>query len=152
MYQTTYDILLLSKSPFFSLSTYYQHGCMDCNFSLVCDPLLSLITSMLKLPPIYPVEAAWVPVLFFENEIPYSSMPRFLKVYIMPLGFYKRPTLVPVFTNWKKSKRIFVFVEKGEMQKQHLVFVWQQAPSGERGAPPGSFPRNHAQHPSVKPP
>lgn len=45
----------------------------------------------------------------------------------MPLRFYKRPILVPVFTNKKKqSEEDFTFKKKGGKQKERLVFVLQQ--------------------------
>lgn len=40
------------------------------------------------------------------------GIPHFLKVYVMPLCFYERPTSVPLFTNWKKSNNSFAFVKK----------------------------------------
>lgn len=42
------------------------------------------------------------------------GIPGFLKVRIMLLHFYERPTLVPVFPNQKKSKEDFTFMNKGE--------------------------------------
>ena len=45
----------------------------------------------------------------------------------MPLHFYERPALVPVFINWKISEEDFPFYKKkGEKWKQHLVVVLQQ--------------------------
>ena len=44
-------------------------------------------------------------------DIPFSS-----KVCFTPLHFYKRPTLVPVFFNWKKSKEDFCFFWKKKME------------------------------------
>lgn len=38
--------------------------------------------------------------------------PCFLKVQIKPLSFYKRLTLLPVFTNQKKYKEDFNFMKK----------------------------------------
>lgn len=39
-------------------------------------------------------------------------IPCFLKVHFMPSCFYKRPTLVPDFTNCGKSKEDFCFYKK----------------------------------------
>lgn len=41
-----------------------------------------------------------------------KEYPRFPKVPIMSLCFYKRPTLVPIFANQKKSKEDFRFYKK----------------------------------------
>ena len=56
----------------------------------------------------------------------YTGIPCFSKVCFIPLCFYKRPTLVPVFTNWKKSEEIFTFMKKGEKWKlvPHFMPFW----------------------------
>ena len=43
-----------------------------------------------------------------------------MKVCFILLHFYKRPTLIPVFANWKKSEEDFHFYEKS--QKVKIVF------------------------------
>lgn len=45
-----------------------------------------------------------------------------LKVCIRPLCFYKRPTLVPVFAKWKKSKDDFCFYQK-KWKARKPVFI-----------------------------
>ena len=42
----------------------------------------------------------------------YTAIPHFSKARFTPLHFYKRPTLVPVFANRKKSKEDFQFYEE----------------------------------------
>lgn len=73
--------------------------------------------------------------------------PAFRKVHVMPLRFYERPTLVPVFANRKKSEEDFRFYEK--RQKVNTAFGVCFV---VRGALPSPFPGNHAQHLSLKPP
>ena len=78
-----------------------------------------------------------------------TGSPCFLKVHFIPLPFYKRPTLVPVFTNWKKSKEDFCFYKKRWKWKQHSVFVFQATvteasrPWAGQGDLPDSFPGNY---------
>ena len=64
----------------------------------------------------------------------------------MPLVFYKRPTLVSVFTNWKKSKEDFHFYEKRQEGKIALSICFcsellyrQHTPNAARVALPSSF-------------
>lgn len=46
-------------------------------------------------------------------------------------SLYKRPTLVPVFANWKKSEEDFHFYfKKGKKQKCHLSLVLPQSHDG----------------------
>lgn len=55
-------------------------------------------------------------------------IPHFLKVCVMPLCFYKRPTFVPVLTIERNIKMIFVFIKKkGKKWKEHSAFVFQKA-------------------------
>ena len=49
-----------------------------------------------------------------------------LKVHVMPLHFYERSTLVPVFSNWMKSEEDFHFYEKGQKSKYRSLFILQQ--------------------------
>ena len=77
----------------------------------------------------------------------------------MPLHFYKRPTLVPVFINQNKSEEDFCFYEKRLKVKIALrvcfaVFVLQRrwAPLAARVALPSSFPGNYTPHLSIKRP
>lgn len=46
----------------------------------------------------------------------FTVIAHFLKASFMPLHFYKRPVLVPVFSN-RKLKRIFAFRKKGKNKK-----------------------------------
>ena len=46
----------------------------------------------------------------------HSVIAHFLKASFMPLHFYKRPVLVPVFSN-RKLKRIFAFRNKCKSKK-----------------------------------
>lgn len=46
----------------------------------------------------------------------FTVIARFLKASFMPLHFYERPALVPVFSN-RKLKRIFAFRKKGKSKK-----------------------------------
>ena len=68
-----------------------------------------------------------------------------------PLHFYKRPTLVPVFTNRKKSKEDFHFCEN---EVQPRVFSEpserQRTLQAVRLAPPSPFCGNYTQHLSIK--
>lgn len=54
-----------------------------------------------------------------------EAMNKAVQVFFWPpmeslhVVFYKKPALVPVSANWKKSKRIFAFAKKGRKQKQH---------------------------------
>lgn len=60
-----------------------------------------------------------------------TDVPRFKKVRVMTLGFYDRPTLVPVFANRKQSEGGFHFYEK--RQKLKVVFSICFAASCYRG-------------------
>lgn len=60
-----------------------------------------------------------------------TDVPRFKKVRVMTLGFYDRPTLVPVFANRKQSEGGFHFYEK--RQKLKIVFSICFAASRYRG-------------------
>ena len=42
-----------------------------------------------------------------QNQKEKHSIPHFLKVHFMPLDFYQRPTLTPVFTHRRKSEEDF---------------------------------------------
>ena len=75
------------------------------------------------------------------------GMLKFLKIWVIPLHFYERPTLVPVSTNQKKSEEDVWFYEKKAKSKnsiQHLLciepFLEATRPRVERVAPPSSFP------------
>lgn len=46
-----------------------------------------------------------------------------MKVQTRPFPFFERPTLVPIFANWKKSREDFLLSGKRQKQKQHSVFV-----------------------------
>lgn len=46
------------------------------------------------------------------GTLPHPGVPHCLKVHTVPLCFYKRPTLVPVFTEEEKSEEDFGFYEK----------------------------------------
>lgn len=41
-----------------------------------------------------------------------KSIPHFLKVHDMPLHFYARPSVIPVFANWKKFEEDFHLKKK----------------------------------------
>ena len=58
---------------------------------------------------------AWC-LRFFYFFIQYRP-PALLKIHITPLCFQERPTLVPLFTNWKKSEEDLHFKEKGRKLK-----------------------------------
>ena len=47
----------------------------------------------------------------------YIGLSCFFKVCLMPLFFYKRPTLVPAFANWVQSKEDVCFYEKRRKAK-----------------------------------
>ena len=49
-----------------------------------------------------------------RTPVYHTSIPHFSKIHFTPLCFYERPTLVPAFTNQKKSKEHFHFYEKAE--------------------------------------
>lgn len=55
----------------------------------------------------------WRKILYLKS---YTGILCFLKVLIRPLSFSERPTLVPVFTNRKKSQEDFQFYKKDEKQ------------------------------------
>jgi len=58
----------------------------------------------------------------------YTGIPYFRKALVKPLHFYKRPTLIPVFANWKIQKGFSLLLKKKiEKQKYHSVFVLQRA-------------------------
>ena len=67
--------------------------------------------------------------IYIYNDISRSMTYRysgFLKALFTPLGFYERPTLVPVFAIWKKSELdIRFYKKKGENQEFRSVFVSQ---------------------------
>lgn len=46
--------------------------------------------------------------------------PIFRKLILHHFAFYRRPTLVSVFANWKRN---FAVTKKGKEQKQHLVLI-----------------------------
>lgn len=77
------------------------------------------------------------------------------------LNFYKRPTLVLVFSHWKKYEEGFCSHEKRQKAKQHSGFVlqpvvtqaglclsWEAGRVARQGP---SFPRNYVRHLSIKP-
>ena len=74
-----------------------------------------------------------------------TGIPHFLKVHFMSLPFYKRPTLIPVFANQKKSMEDFQFYEKRRQAKTvfsvgFAATVTEAARTpAARGAPPSSF-------------
>lgn len=87
------------------------------------------------------------------------GVPHFLKVCIMPLCFYKILILVSVFPSQKKPEENFHFHRKSQKAKivcsafvLHQALQRQQAPWAGRVAPRSSFPRNHTQPLSIKPP
>ena len=89
-----------------------------------------------------------------------TGIPHFMKVCVMPLCFYQRPTLVPVFTNQKKkkSKDDFCFYKKRQKAKIALSVCFAGAmieaactPSSERGTAK-LLPGNYIQQLSIKPP
>jgi len=51
---------------------------------------------------------------------------RYLKVCFMLLGFYWRPTLVPVFTNWKKSEEDFCFYEMVIASSLYTILAYEK--------------------------
>lgn len=61
-------------------------------------------------------------ILLLKTLNPDTSIPYFSKVCIMPLLFYQRPTLVPIFINRRKSEQGFIYTKKvkSENSTQHL--------------------------------
>ena len=81
-----------------------------------------------------------------------TGIPHFLKVQVMPLHFYKRPTLVPVFVNQKKSQDDFSLLrKKGKKRKWHCVCFAAKHPKQQKWPPSSSFPRNYTEHLSIMP-
>ena len=60
-----------------------------------------------------PLWNLWFPMAIRTSCSLYTGMPYFSEVHFMTLCFYERPTLVPVFANWKKFNEDFCFLEKG---------------------------------------
>lgn len=95
------------------------------------------------------------PMLLLKSHIPDTRIPQSSKVCIMPLLFYKRPTLVPIFIN-RNLKRIFAFTKKGEKWKKHSTFVLQWAvveaacPKKWEWLLKSSFSKNYTQHLSIQ--
>lgn len=63
-----------------------------------------------------------------------TGIPHFLKVRFVPLHSYERPTLIPVFVNWKKPKEDFHCSKKRQKLKQRPAFVllWAEAQQIQR--------------------
>lgn len=85
------------------------------------------------------------------------GIPRFSKLCVTLLRkllrrFYERPTLVPVFTSWKKSKEDLHFCEKWRKAKGAVGVGFAARGAGAEAAPPRAFPGNHTQPLIVKPP
>lgn len=78
------------------------------------------------------------------------GFPSHPKVHFRPLGFCEGPTLVPVFTNQKKSKEDFRFYEKKVKSENSIIET--AAPQAVRAAPPGPFPWDDTQLLSIPPP
>lgn len=57
----------------------------------------------------------------------FAVIAHFLKASFMPLHFYKRPVLVPVFNNRKKPKEDFCFREERRKQKIAYSICFQGA-------------------------
>ena len=87
--------------------------------------------------------------------------PAFL-VCFMPLGFYRRPTLVPIFANKKKSEKDFHLKGGwggGGMWKPKVAFsivlqwviIEAACTWSSKVAPPSSFLRKHTQLLSIQP-
>lgn len=90
-----------------------------------------------------------------EKKILHCKCMSLSKVHFMPLCFYERDILVPVFTNQKKFNKDFCFYEKGEKQKilfsirfavsqhthtkqgvwRHKLFPWRPHPACQCPAP-----------------
>ena len=68
-----------------------------------------------------------------------TGIPGFSQVCIIPLRFCKRPTLVPVFANWKKSQSIFSLC----LKKQKIELYSDFAVSHYKG---GVQPKPQARH------
>ena len=87
-------------------------------------------------------------IIFIEA---YADIPCFLKVC-----FYKRPTWVPVFLYWKKSKGIFAFMRKRWKEKvQDLFFSETLEAAGIQSGESGFvkfLPGNYTRHLSIQPP
>lgn len=83
-----------------------------------------------------------LPVIIYT----YRYISYFLKVCNMPIHFYKRTTLVPIFTTRKKSKEDFTFMKKSEKRKQHSSVCFARSfyrgsmPWVARVLPPSPFP------------
>lgn len=105
------------------------------------------------------------PLIFFLRDCPAWNIGIlcFSKVHVMPLLFYGRPTLVPVFTNQKSSKEDFRFYRNkqkpAKTNKAKPAFSISFARSRDRGsmdpeqrargALPSSFPGNYTQRLSI---
>ena len=57
----------------------------------------------------------------------FTVIAHFLKASFMPLHFYKRPVLVPVFNNTKKPKEDFCLREESRKQKIAYSICFQGA-------------------------
>lgn len=83
----------------------------------------------------------WAPLIqvdIFQDII--IIIPHFLKVLVLPLGFYERPTSGLVFSNWKESEEDFHSYRKRQKVKIAFVFSLKQplieaahSQCGERG-------------------
>lgn len=85
----------------------------------------------------------------FGNLIPFTHILPFPEVCLMPLCFYERPTLLPVFTN--EIWRVFCFYEKG--WKVKIVFSICFAVNRCGGRESGMarlLPGNYIQHLSIR--
>lgn len=79
-----------------------------------------------------------------------TGIPYFLKVCFMPLHFYERATLVPVFVSWKRSEEEFCFYEK--RHKGRTAFSTGFAGAVVEAAHPKLLrrePRSASQHPAI---
>ena len=79
----------------------------------------------------------------FIGGVVTTGIPWFSKVPFMPFSFYERPTLVSVFTNWKKCEDDCYFYEKKgknensvlplfcseALKRQHAPWEWEWPPS-----------------------
>lgn len=74
-----------------------------------------------------------------------TGVPLFWKVHFMPLRFYKRPTLVPAFSDPKTSKEDFHFYFFKKRQKAKIAFIVCFVASPCRGSIHSKQPEWHRQ-------
>lgn len=84
-----------------------------------------------------------------------TGIPHFSKVHLTPFCFYKRPTLISVFCNWKKSHFCFFFFfcfnqKRPKWKTASGVGYAASSRGGSRRDTVQLHPKNHTQHLSIR--